>query len=105
MTIMQLLTDKIAVVTGGASGIGRATVELFVEAGARVVIADINADISGAIHTRFLEDDLKDFDRVIAVNLFGVMIGSQYAWRHMAKNGGGSIINTSSIAALTPGLP
>lgn len=35
-----------------------------------------NAGISGAVYHRFLEDDLKDFDRVVRVNLFGVMIGS-----------------------------
>ena len=39
-----LLTDKIAIVTGGASGIGRATAELFVEHGAKVVIADRNEE-------------------------------------------------------------
>lgn len=148
-----LLSNKIAVVTGGASGIGRATVDLFVEQGAKVVVADVdvergvlladkygkaavfkrvdvanaeevqelvdftvryfggldimfnNAGISGAVHNRFLDDDLKDFDRVIAVNLYGVMTGSQCAGRYMAKHGGGSIINTSSLAALKPGLP
>ncbi|HEU5309216.1 MAG TPA: SDR family NAD(P)-dependent oxidoreductase, partial [Acidimicrobiia bacterium] len=36
------LTGKVAVVTGGASGIGRATVERFVAEGARVVIADVD---------------------------------------------------------------
>jgi NAD(P)-dependent dehydrogenase (short-subunit alcohol dehydrogenase family) len=150
---MALLNGKVAIITGGASGIGRASVEKFVEQGARVIIADVsieqgmalaealgdvaafmqtdvsqpdqvqalvdfavaqfgglhimfnNAGISGAIHGRFLDDDLKDFHRVVEVNLFGVMIGSQYAGRHMARHGGGSIINTSSIAAITPGLP
>lgn len=36
------LTDKVAVVTGGSTGIGRATVEKFVEEGAAVVVGDIN---------------------------------------------------------------
>lgn len=38
------LEGKVTIVTGGASGIGRATVELFVREGARVVIADIQDD-------------------------------------------------------------
>jgi len=146
----QELSGKVAIVTGGASGIGRATVELFVEEGARVVIADVdtargeevaaklgavatfmrtdvananevqelvdftvsrfgglhvmfnNAGIGGS-RERFLDDDLEDFHRVMAVNLFGVMVGSQRAARHMAKNGGGSIINNSSIGGIQPG--
>jgi NAD(P)-dependent dehydrogenase (short-subunit alcohol dehydrogenase family) len=146
----QELSGKIAIVTGGASGIGRATVELFVEEGAKVVIADVDTDRGeevaaklgpgaafkrtdvasadevqqlvdftvtrfGGLHImfnnagigssreRFLDDDLKDFPRVMAVNLFGVMIGSQRAARHMAKNGGGSIINNSSIGGIQAG--
>jgi len=144
------LAGKVAIVTGGASGIGRAAVELFVEEGAKVVIADVDSaggeqlaatlgpavafkrtDVAdaddvqalvdsaveqfGGLHvmfnnagipssmTRFLHDDLADFTRVMNVNLFGVMVGTQRAARHMAANGGGSIINNSSIGGITAG--
>lgn len=144
------LAGKVAIVTGGAGGLGGATVRLFVEEGARVVIADAdtdrgvalaaelgdavafqrtdvaerdqvqslvdftvghfgglhvmfnNAGISGASR-RFLDDDLADFQRVMAVNVFGTMVGSQCAARHMAEHGGGSIINTTSIAGINAG--
>jgi NAD(P)-dependent dehydrogenase (short-subunit alcohol dehydrogenase family) len=147
----QELAGKVAIITGGANGLGRATAELFVEEGAAVVIADVdvergeevaatlggaaaftrtdvadageiqalvdfavarfgglhvmfnNAGISGAMSLRFLDDEMKDFQRLMAVNLFGVMVGSQRAARHMAKHGGGSIINTSSIAGINAG--
>jgi NAD(P)-dependent dehydrogenase (short-subunit alcohol dehydrogenase family) len=56
------------------------------------------------MHGRFLDDALTDFQHVMGVNLLGVMLGSQRAARHMAKNGGGAIINNSSIAAELPGF-
>lgn len=43
------LKDKICIVTGGASGIGRAIATLFAKNGANVVIADVNADAAEAV--------------------------------------------------------
>ena len=145
------LAGKVAIVTGGASGIGRGTVERFVAEGARVVIADIEADrgealaaelgadalfrrtdvsdpeqvgalvaatvekfgglhvmvnnagVSSTMHRRFLDDDLADFQRVMAVNVLGVMVGTRDAARHMAAHGGGSVINMTSIGGIQAG--
>ena len=145
------LAGKVAIVTGGASGIGRGTVEKFVAEGARVVIGDVetdsgqalaaalgvdaffrrtdvsdpeqvgalvataveqfggldimvnNAGVSGTMHRRFLDDDLADFHRIMAVNVLGVMAGTRDAARHMADNGGGSIINMTSIGGIQAG--
>jgi NAD(P)-dependent dehydrogenase (short-subunit alcohol dehydrogenase family) len=144
------LAGKVAIVTGGASGIGRATVELFVKEGANVVIADVDVEAGeelastlgdaagfrrtdvadadevqaavdfavehfGGLHvmfnnagvgsalTGFLDDDFSDFSRVMDINVLGVMVGSQRAARHMKANGGGSIINNSSIGGINAG--
>lgn len=43
------LTNKVALVTGGASGIGKACVEALLAAGAKVVIADLNGDAARAL--------------------------------------------------------
>ena len=146
----QELAGKVAIVTGGAGGIGGATVECFVANGAEVVIADLDAERGEALATdlgdaaafkqtdvasaddvqavvdfaierfgglhvmcnnagisssrrRFLDDDLRDFDRVMAVNIRGVMLGCQRAARHMMEHGGGSIINTTSIGGINAG--
>jgi NAD(P)-dependent dehydrogenase (short-subunit alcohol dehydrogenase family) len=145
------LVGKVAIVTGGASGLGQGIVEKFAAAGADVVVADVNDDagqhvaaqcgarawfrhadvadaadvealvqaavdrfgrldvmvnnagISSKMAKSFLTADLSDFQRVMSVNVLGVMLGTQAAARHMADHGGGSIINISSIGGLQPG--
>ncbi len=145
-----LLEGKVDIMTGGASGIGRGTVDRFVEEGAKVVIADVDVergekiakemgesvafkktDVSSAedvqavvdfavevfhgLHIMFnnagvgsslgpfLDLDLGEFPRVMGINLYGVLLGMQCAARHMKDNGGGSIINNSSIAGIGNG--
>ena len=56
---MADLSGKVAVITGAASGIGLSGVETFVEAGARVVAADIQDEKGRALETRFGTDTVR----------------------------------------------
>ena len=67
------LKNKIALVTGGASGLGQATVEDFVASGAKVVILDINEDNAnkiienlGADKVSFISTNIMEEDPVIS---------------------------------------
>jgi NAD(P)-dependent dehydrogenase (short-subunit alcohol dehydrogenase family) len=62
-----------------------------------------NAGVSGTMHRRFLDDDLADFHKVMAVNVLGVMAGTRDAARYMAEHGGGSILNMTSIGGIQAG--
>lgn len=67
---MQITTDTAAVVTGGASGLGRASAEALAAAGARVAIFDLNAEkgeaVANAIGAIFCLVDVTDEDSVVA---------------------------------------
>ena len=52
---MGLMDGKVAIVTGAAEGMGEATARLFVEAGAKVLAADVNADVGEATAQRLRE--------------------------------------------------
>jgi NAD(P)-dependent dehydrogenase (short-subunit alcohol dehydrogenase family) len=69
------------------------------ELGALNVLYNNAAIIEEKTQLADFEDD--DFDRVIAVNLRGVYLGMKYALPHLIAAGGGSIINTGSIAGFT----
>ncbi len=54
------------------------------------------------IDSSIIEVDPDEFDRILAVNLKGVLYGCQAAGKVMVAQGGGSIINMASAAVLTP---
>ncbi len=68
------LRDKVAFVTGGASGLGRATCLALAEAGVEVVIADLDEDAGRAIAEQvgghFVHTDVSDLDANLAAAAF-----------------------------------
>jgi NAD(P)-dependent dehydrogenase (short-subunit alcohol dehydrogenase family) len=143
---MGLLEDKVAVVTGAGSGMGKASVGVFVREGATVVAADVSGaesetatelgeavvpihcdvtqegDVEAMIATavdRFGRVDvvcnvagiadaamvadvtMEQYDRLMDVDLRGVLLGTKYAIKAMLASGlGGSIVNWSSLGGL-----
>ena len=83
----------VAVVTGGASGLGRSTAERLVAGGAKVVIADlapngdeVAAEMGGG--TRFIQADVTDTDQMNAVFDAANAMGTLRAVVHCAGRGG-----------------
>jgi NAD(P)-dependent dehydrogenase (short-subunit alcohol dehydrogenase family) len=62
-----------------------------------------NAGRSSPMKKGLFYDDFAEFDSVMRINLLGVMAGTRDAARHMAEEGGGSIINISSIGGILAG--
>ena len=71
----ERLRDKLAIITGGARGIGEAIVRRFVAEGARVIIADLRSDLAGSLvaklgeSARFVDADVTQetsWERLIA---------------------------------------
>ena len=143
------LKDKIAIITGGGTGIGRATAILFAKEGAKVVIVGRRLEplvetidlikMTGGIGFYFQGDvsksndvqkivsetvqlynkidilynnaavfysngktivdlDEEVWDITMSINLKGVFLFSKYVIPYMIKNGGGVIVNCSSIS-------
>ncbi|WP_296598789.1 SDR family NAD(P)-dependent oxidoreductase [Phenylobacterium sp.] len=144
------LEGKVAVITGGVSGIGLGTVELFVAEGARVVAADIQDEKGAMLEQRFPgkvryahcdvtkeaeikaavdlaasefggldilfnnagisdamrsigEIDADKWNWIFEILVRGPALGLKHAAPLMVARGGGSIINTASIAGLQAG--
>jgi NAD(P)-dependent dehydrogenase (short-subunit alcohol dehydrogenase family) len=76
----------------------RSVVENTVEAFGRLDFAHNNAGIE--LQDTICGTEEADFDRVIAVNLKGVWLGMKHQIPMMLKTGGGSIVNTASLAGL-----
>lgn len=91
------LQGRVAVITGGAAGIGAATVRMFVAEGANVVIGDMNADAAHALVAEFDDQGLGDrvrfqpvdvSDETQVINLMDVAIAEFGAIDSVFNNAG-----------------
>ena len=86
------LNGKVAIVTGGAGGLGRATVELFVKEGANVVVADVDAEAGEDLASglgeaaAFKRTDVGDADEVQELVDFAV---DEFGGLHVMVNNAG----------------
>ena len=91
---MGQLEGKVAVVTGGGSGIGRGTCRRMAAEGAQVAVLDLDGDsaagVAGEVGGVSFAVDVRDPDAVRA------------AVPHLLAGGGGSIVNTASISGIRP---
>ncbi len=103
---MKTLDGKVALITGGASGIGRSSALLFAKEGAKVVIADIN-DQMGRETVKLAKEagteihyvhadvsDISDLEKMVqeTVKIFGKV---NIFWHNAGNAGPGSIERTS----------
>ncbi|KAM4084840.1 hypothetical protein ACJW30_08G163600 [Castanea mollissima] len=110
------LEGKVALITGGSSGIGESTARLFSKHGAKVVIADIQDELGHSVceelnpkSTSFVHCDVtKEIDVENAVNhavsKYGAFLGTKHAARVMIPAKKGSIINTASVCSTIGGV-